>query len=199
MEKYKYAGQKLTVKKGAGISSMGELLDGKEFIAEDYWINVAGKSWKYYVGGNPAVMEYLFRGLFKKIPLPMDDDVVYGKIGDYGHLFHISELLAPGEREPKRHELKIDTLYYNDVLTSKKTFEVRKNDRDFAVGDLLELREVEHTRHSFHSEYTGRKLLMEITYILNDPTYCKDGYVILGIRHFNKCPINQLRKEGVGF
>lgn len=185
MEKYKFAGQRLTVKNGAGISLMGEMLDGKEFIAEDYWMNVAGKSWKC-VDGNHAVMEYIVRSLKRITPPPMDDEVVYGKIGGYGHLFHVSELLIPGQREPKLHELKIDTKYYNDVLSGKKNFEVRKNDRDYAVGDLLSLNEVVKDKFSHLPIYTERRLLVEITYILNDPTYCKDGYVIMGIKEYNK-------------
>lgn len=38
------------------------------------------------------------------------------------------------------HELKIDIKYFDDVKNGKKNFEIRKNDRDFQVGDILELR-----------------------------------------------------------
>lgn len=40
MKKYKYAGKKLRIKEGVGMSSFGTPLAGEEFIAEDYWINL---------------------------------------------------------------------------------------------------------------------------------------------------------------
>lgn len=40
----------------------------------------------------------------------------------------------------KTHELKLDIKYFDDVKSGKKNFEIRKNDRDFQVGDVLKLR-----------------------------------------------------------
>ncbi|WP_449600348.1 ASCH/PUA domain-containing protein [Paenibacillus sp. Marseille-Q9583] len=75
------------------------------------------------------------------------------------------------------HELKLVQPFYNAVEERRKTFEVRKNDRDFNVGDYLNLAEYdpEAQRH------TGQGISRKITYILDDPTYVKEGYVILGI------------------
>lgn len=42
----------------------------------------------------------------------------------------------------KTHELKLDIKYFDDVKSGKKNFEIRKNDRDFQVGDILELKKV---------------------------------------------------------
>jgi len=42
----------------------------------------------------------------------------------------------------KTHELKLDIKYFDDVKSGKKNFEIRKNDRDFKVGDILELKKV---------------------------------------------------------
>lgn len=39
----------------------------------------------------------------------------------------------------KIHELKLDTKYFDDVKSGKKNFEIRENDRDFKVGDILNL------------------------------------------------------------
>ena len=39
------------------------------------------------------------------------------------------------------HKLKLNACYYDDSASGIKTFEIRKNDRDFKVGDILELRE----------------------------------------------------------
>lgn len=40
----------------------------------------------------------------------------------------------------KTHELKLDTKYFDDVKSGNKNFEIRKNDRNFEVGDVLELK-----------------------------------------------------------
>ena len=90
MKTYEHAGKKLRIKKGAGKSFTGELLDGKEFEAEDYWINIAGKT-LWHCDGNPACLEYAVRTCDCR-HIPIDDKVIYGKVGLYGHLLHESEL-----------------------------------------------------------------------------------------------------------
>lgn len=37
----------------------------------------------------------------------------------------------------KTHNLKIEEQYLQDLLSGKKTFEIRLNDRDYQVGDTL--------------------------------------------------------------
>lgn len=74
------------------------------------------------------------------------------------------------------HDLKISCDYFDDVRRGYKTFEVRYNDRKFKVGDVLLLREV-----NKKGIYTKRELLCEVSYLLDDEKYCKDGYVVLGI------------------
>lgn len=76
----------------------------------------------------------------------------------------------------QHHKLKIMPEYYRAIERGDKTFEVRKNDRDFRVYDILELKEF------FGGEYSGREITAEVTYILDDPEYCKEGYVIMGIK-----------------
>jgi hypothetical protein len=66
-------------------------LQGKEFRIEDWQDRVFGKSWM--VGnGNPACIKYAIRSAF--CGLPLDDEVVYGKIGSIGHIVHVSEFEA---------------------------------------------------------------------------------------------------------
>lgn len=72
------------------------------------------------------------------------------------------------------HILKIDSPYYKDVEKEFKTFEVRKNDRNFKVGDYIILCEND------KDQYTGRVYTGKIKYILDDPDYVKDGFVIFG-------------------
>lgn len=38
------------------------------------------------------------------------------------------------------HSLKIEKQYYDDILHNEKRFEIRRNDRGFKVGDILELK-----------------------------------------------------------
>ncbi|WP_339011306.1 DUF3850 domain-containing protein [Lactococcus garvieae] len=40
----------------------------------------------------------------------------------------------------KVHELKLDVKYFDEVKNDTKNFEIRKNDRDFKVGDILILK-----------------------------------------------------------
>ncbi|MNO55018.1 hypothetical protein D3C76_455010 [compost metagenome] len=75
-----------------------------------------------------------------------------------------------------RHELKILPQYFDAVYRNAKPFEVRKNDRNFAVGDELVLNEWEP-----ESGYTGSKLLRKVSYILDDSQYLQEGYVVLGL------------------
>lgn len=78
------------------------------------------------------------------------------------------------------HELKIKPQYYEDTKIGIKTFEIRKNDRDFKLGDILILNEYS-LDDSGAGTYSGRALTVRVTYLLNDPEYCKEGFVILGI------------------
>lgn len=73
------------------------------------------------------------------------------------------------------HELKILPEYFNDVISGKKSFEIRKNDRPFKVGDLLALNE-------FNGNYTGNSCLVYVDYILDNPTYVKEDMVIMAIK-----------------
>lgn len=82
------------------------------------------------------------------------------------------------------HELKTESGYFEDVISGRKTFEVRKNDRNFYVGDFLALNEL--TTHMYGIDMihlpTGRSCLVEVVYMLGDKRYVPEGYVILGIK-----------------
>ena len=77
----------------------------------------------------------------------------------------------------KTIEKKILPEYFSKVQDGSKTFELRKDDSDYEVGDILILKE-------WNGEYTGRELERTITYILRDcPQYgLLDGYCILGLQ-----------------
>lgn len=59
--------------------------------------NVFGCSW-LDANGNPAALEYALRigfyGENNNVNL-FSEDVLYGKVGYFGHLFHVNELELP--------------------------------------------------------------------------------------------------------
>lgn len=68
----------------------GELA-GNDYRVEDWWDRVAGKSWMN-CDGNPACLDYAIRSA--NDGLPIDNNVVYGKVGMMGKLVHVSQLEA---------------------------------------------------------------------------------------------------------
>lgn len=77
----------------------------------------------------------------------------------------------------KLHELKLKTNYYG-ALSGIKTFELRKNDRDFQMGDLIHFVDANGKEIDWHEDN-----LYKITYILkNVPEYGLDKeYCILSL------------------
>lgn len=82
------------------------------------------------------------------------------------------------------HQLKIESKYFTQIVTGVKTFEVRKNDRNYHVGDYLGLNEI--TDHACNKNgdriETGNFILVKVLNILHDERFVKDGYVIMSIR-----------------
>lgn len=68
------------------------------------------------------------------------------------------------------HTLKTDPAVFADVLSGAKTFEIRFNDRDYQVGDVLQLQETEHDGADMKSGapliYTGREVTKTVSHIL---------------------------------
>lgn len=78
---------------------------------------------------------------------------------------------------PKVHDLKILPQWFEQQLRGLKRFEVRHNDRDYQVGDILILSEWD------GQSYTGRSITVEVTSMLTAEQF--DGildpmFVILG-------------------
>lgn len=85
-EKSELAGQTVKVRPKRDLENLTE---GAEFRVEDWWENVYGQSWMTS-DGNPAAMLYGMRTGIAQ--LPMDNEVLYGKIGALGYLVHMSEI-----------------------------------------------------------------------------------------------------------
>lgn len=66
--------------------------NGQDFTVEDWWQNVFGESWMRS-DGNFAAMKYGIHAAMTN--LPIDNEVLYGKIDGFGVLLHISELVLP--------------------------------------------------------------------------------------------------------
>lgn len=78
------------------------------------------------------------------------------------------------------HELKCWLEFFQHVKSGRKTFEYRKNDRDFAVGDVLHLREFD-PRDGGHYTYSWQECLCKVTYIVTEAPGLPEGYCIMGI------------------
>lgn len=78
------------------------------------------------------------------------------------------------------HNLKTWTEFYQVVLSGDKTFEVRKNDRNFQIGDVLNLIEV---LPDDNFKTTGNQSRFVITYILTGNQWgLIDDVVVLAIK-----------------
>jgi hypothetical protein len=76
------------------------------------------------------------------------------------------------------HELKTWPEYFKALAEGRKTFEVRKNDRDFKEGDILHLREW----HPRTEEYSGQQMVKSVTYVMSGGLLgVQAGYVVMGL------------------
>lgn len=80
----------------------------------------------------------------------------------------------------KRHNLKILRDYYEAQVAGIKTFELRRLDRDFRVGDEIKLNEITHTENLGEYKPTGRSCIVRISYICAGFEGLEDGYGVLG-------------------
>lgn len=76
--------------------------------------------------------------------------------------------------------LKVLPEYFRAILSREKNFEIRKNDRDFQVGDVLVLLEYDIDK----KEYTDRVVSKKISYILPGGQFgVEEGYCIMGLKN----------------
>ena len=81
------------------------------------------------------------------------------------------------DRAATHHELKCWRPYFDDVASGAKSFELRRDDRGFKVGDWLTLHETERATDA----YTGRAVDVVVTYILRGVGILPVDFCILGI------------------
>lgn len=77
------------------------------------------------------------------------------------------------------HELKLNQKFEKAVWLGDKPFEIRKNDRDYQVGDRIRFHVVDDRGNAWASLLD--RITFEITYVLSG-WGLEEGYVALGIR-----------------
>lgn len=78
------------------------------------------------------------------------------------------------ENGQKVHHIKLGASFFGEVERGEKTFELRKNDRDYKKGDILEMMEFKEGKN------TGRTVRVLVTYILTEFAGLEEGYCIMG-------------------
>lgn len=90
------------------------------------------------------------------------------------------------ERNPVTHNLKTWPSNYADIKSGKKPFDVRRFDRDYAVGDRLMLQEWDPDGVPDVGDkpgaYTGKSQAVEITYILVGRFGVPADIAVMGIK-----------------
>jgi len=81
------------------------------------------------------------------------------------------------------HELKTHPEPFDDIIYGRKTYEIRKADRDFKVGDFLFLREWKPLGGVGPSGYTGREIVAHVMHMTKGGQWgLPEDVCLLGIR-----------------
>lgn len=95
---------------------------------------------------------------------------------------------ADPTRKPRIHHVRSWSWLFDPINAGRKTHDLRIDDRDYAVGDLLVLNRYDPER----GQLTGEQCTVEITYITSRDHPCafssavlSKDYVILSIRKLN--------------
>lgn len=77
------------------------------------------------------------------------------------------------------HALKSWPEYFKAIESGTKTFDLRKDDRPYVVGDTVLMQEFDPVENG----YSGDEVILSISYILRDaPKFgLKSGFCILGL------------------
>lgn len=93
------------------------------------------------------------------------------------------------------HILKLNDRYFDAVANGIKTFEIRRNDRDYKVGDTLVLKKVDDDgKYPTYADHNlGMNLYYEIkvavTYMLTHedfPDGVPEGYVVMAVERLKE-------------
>ena len=76
----------------------------------------------------------------------------------------------------RTHDLKTVQPHFDALKSGLKRFEIRKNDRNFQVGDYLHLQE-----YDIEKGYSGEDLFFKVSFILYDETFLQEGCVCMSL------------------
>lgn len=79
---------------------------------------------------------------------------------------------SKSNRNVLTHELLIEDKYFNDIKSGIKKFEIRRNNREYCVGNVLALENIK----------TKEVIRKEIEYITDVSIYDLPNILILGIK-----------------
>jgi hypothetical protein len=91
---------------------------------------------------------------------------------------YVPQFQIPNPTQRQTHELKTWPACFAAVKAGNKPFDVRENDRNFQVGDMLTLREFEPETE----QYSGQTVTRWISYVLQggafgvQPNWCVLGF-----------------------
>ena len=140
--------------------TMGQIFDGKA-AGKDTWKNYFAPAQKTEEQKYSEKQNRIDRETKKKLEEREDEEKM-------NHL--------PSDAGQQVYQLRLPGSCYEDTKNGIKTFELRKKEKEYRKGDILELMEFTEGRH------TGRVIRAEVTYILDDYTGLEDGYCIMAIR-----------------
>lgn len=63
----------------------------------------------------------------------------------------------------KWHEIKVDPVYFQQVLDGEKTFMIRRMDRDYQVGDFCKKREFDRETGTYSGRFAQVKIKSMVT------------------------------------
>jgi hypothetical protein len=87
-----------------------------------------------------------------------------------------------------QHDLKCWPEFFAPIYAGMKNFDLRRNDRNYQIGDIVKLREWIPETHS----YTGREVVRHVVYVLagngnsdSEPLQgLLNGFAILALKEF---------------
>lgn len=90
------------------------------------------------------------------------------------------------------HNLKTWPEYFAAMKLGIKKFELRVNDRNFKVGDILRLEEW----HPDVGEYTGRSMLVRVTFLIQGAFGLPDNTCVMSTERYE--PFDLIETEEAG-
>ncbi len=88
--------------------------------------------------------------------------------------------------EPNRHYLKTINPYFLQVWNREKTFEFRKNDRNFKINDIVYLQEY----FPLIKYFSGSEIKVKIISILQDFEGIEKGYCVFSFTILDRVVMN---------